>query len=99
MTLSLNTKLRKIIRRLILTKRYNTQIIVINILFNFDIPQSPFTIYGIDDSMTGSDKNYTTEQCITLIKTEISNLKKEYIKMTENHQALMDILGKHVTQH
>lgn len=77
----------------------NNQIIVINILFNTDIPQSPFIIYGIDDSMTGSDKNYNTEQRITLIKTKISNLKKGYIKMTENHQTIMDILRKRVTQH
>ena len=77
----------------------NTQIIVVNILFNTNLAQSQFTDYGIDDPMTVSDKNYTIEQRITFIKNRISNLKKGHIKMTENHQALMDTLRKYVTQH
>jgi hypothetical protein len=39
------------------------------------------------------------EQRLTQIKTVISDLKKGHIKMTGNHQALMDILRKRVTQH
>lgn len=77
----------------------NTQIIVVNILFNTNLAQFQLTDYGIDDSMTVSEKNYNTEQRITRLKTLISDLKKGHIKMTENHQALMDKLRKCVTLH
>ena len=76
----------------------NTQIIIINILFNTNLDQFHFRDYGTDDLMSGFEK-YTVEQSITRIKTLISSLKKDHIKMTENHQALMNKLRKLVIEH
>jgi hypothetical protein len=65
----------------------NTQVIVVNILFNTNISQLPFSV---KDSTTTDSTNSTIQEDILAIKSLISDMKKDFLELVNNHQLIIN---------